>query len=269
MLIRKSSKGQAMPELVCPIEGSAFDHISHTEIRWLGNAGVMINCRGTVLMIDPILKDFDMPLLFDIPIRVQDVPRVDGVLITHIDSDHFSRATCKGLKEVCQSFHTTKYVASVMKEEEIDGTGHDIGDRFELGAVQIQLTKVEHTWQNERPEFAFRKWKAEDYCGFWIDTPDGSIWMPGDSRLMDEHLHMPKTPDVILFDFSEDDWHITLKGAIELANAYPKAKLLCIHWGTIDAPEFAPFNGNPENLLGVVNDDSRVMVLNPGEAFKI
>ena len=58
---------------------------------------------------------------------------------------------------------------------------------------------------------------------------------------------MPE-PDVILFDFADNDWHITLDGAIQLANTYPQAHLICIHWGSVDAPDMTPFNGNPEDL---------------------
>ena len=34
------------------------------------------------------------------------------------------------------------------------------------------------------PGMSKRWFKNEDACGFWIETPDGNIWAPGDSRLM-------------------------------------------------------------------------------------
>lgn len=86
----KSEKGQAMPGSVKPITQDAFSPIGHTELRWLGGGGIMFNSHGTVIMIDPVLEGFDMPLLFDPPIAAQSVPNLDGVLITHIDNDHFS-----------------------------------------------------------------------------------------------------------------------------------------------------------------------------------
>lgn len=79
---------------------------------------------------------------------------------------------------------------------------------------------------------------------------------------------MPE-PDVILFDFADNEWHITLEGAIKLANTYPSADLICIHWGTVDAPEMTPFNGNPENLFERVVHPERIKVLAPGEAYKL
>ena len=92
--------------------------------------------------------------------------------------------------------------------------------------------------------------------------------MPGDSQLLEEHLHMPD-PDVILFDFADNEWHITLDGAIKLANTYPNADLICIHWGSVDAPTMTPFNGNPEDLVERVINPERIRVLAPGEVFVI
>ena len=132
--------------------------------------------------------------------------------------------------------------------------------------VKVTLTKAVHNWQNESSKYNYREWKVEDYCGYWIDSQDGTIWLPGDSKLIDEHLHMPN-PDVILFDFADNEWHITLEGAIKLANTYPNAQLICIHWGCVDAPDMSPFNGNPETLFDKVVNPERIQVLAPGEAF--
>ena len=99
-----------------------------------------------------------------------------------------------------------------------------------------------------------------------MDTPDGSIWLPGDSQLLESHLHM-KQPNVILFDFADNEWHITLNGAIKLANTYPDADLICIHWGCVDAPDMTPFNGNSEVLFDKIINPERIKVLAPGECY--
>lgn len=260
----RNEKGQAVPTKVLPVSAEAFAPMEHTEITWLGSAGVLVNTRGTVLLMDPLLMGFDMPLLFEIPLKAEDIPRVDAYLVTHVDGDHYSRETCAALGPVCGGFHTTQYVAGEMQKAGIPGVGHPIGGKFTVGSAEITLTPVEHMWQTGLPEFAFRTWKAEDCCGFWLDTPDGSVWMPGDSKLLESHLYMPD-PDVILFDFSDNEWHITLEGAVRLANAYPRARLLCIHWGTVDAPEIDPFCGDPADLYGRVTNPERIRVLWPGE----
>ena len=137
-----------------------------------------------------------------------------------------------------------------------------------MGNAQIALTPAKHNWQNGIPEFAFRTWEEEDYCGFRLDTPDGRIWLPGDSKLLGSHLHM-EAPDVLLFDFSDNDWHISLDGAVKLANAYPEARLVLIHWGTVDAPDMTPFNANPRDLYERIVNPDRIRPLWPGEALAL
>ncbi len=267
--LKTSARGQVMPREVQPFGAPAFEKTGGTEIRWLGGAGIFVNSRGTALMIDPVLEGFDMPLLFDPPIAVRDVPHLDAVLATHIDNDHFSRDTCLDLKAVCASYHAPQYVAEVMREIGLPGFGHDIGETFSVGQVNVTLTPAEHNWQNGMPEYSHREWKKEDYCGFWLDTPDGSLWTPGDSRLLPEQLAMPREPDILLMDFADNGWHISFDGAVKLANTYPNAEIVCIHWGTVDAPDWDTFNGDPARLAASIVDPGRVHALFPGEAFRL
>lgn len=262
-----NEKGQAIPPASQPFGKEAFESTGHTVIRWLGNAGFLINSRGTCLMVDPMLKGFDMPLLINMPIAPKDVPHLDAVLITHCDNDHYSVPTCTEMSSVCREYHSTFYVDSLMETQGLNSFGHRIGETFNVGPISIKLTPAYHTWQNEYPGYT-HEFKVEDYCGFFMKTPDGLIWAPGDSRFLPEFLELP-APDVIFFDFSDDSWHIGLEGAIKIANAYPKAQLLLSHWGTVDAPDMKPFNADPKMLEGRIRNPERVHVLAPGEAFDL
>lgn len=269
MSVHRNEKGQAVPEKTIPITSVAFEKTGQTEIYWLGNAGALINSRGTTIMIDPVLSGFDMPLLIDVPLTEAQIPHLDAILLTHCDNDHYSRSTCKAAAPVVSSFHAPRYVASLLDTElGIHGVGHDIGDHFSVGTTRITLTPAWHNWQNESPKHHTREFAREDYCGFWLDTPDGSIWAVGDSRLLEEHLNMP-APDAILFDFSDSRWHIGLEGAVKLAAAYPKTPLILWHWGSVDAPEWKEFNADPDELRRRVIDPERIVVLDPGEAYRL
>lgn len=246
----------------------AFGPSKQTTIRWLGFAGFLVNSRGTTFMVDPVLEGFDMPVLIDAPIAPKDVPRLDAVLITHSDNDHFSIPTCRDIAAVTRACHSTRYVDSLMKNENFPSFGHGIGDTFSIGPVKVRLTPADHQWQNAYPGAAKRFFKPEDYCGFWIQTPDGTIWAPGDSRLTPGHLSMP-APDAIFFDFSDSEWHFTFEGAVKVANAYPDTPLLLCHWGSVDAPDFTPFNGDPAQLAKTIVNPGRIRVLAPGEPFML
>ncbi|MDH4461934.1 MAG: MBL fold metallo-hydrolase [Flectobacillus sp.] len=260
-------KYQAVAPKPQPFGNEAFEKIKQTIVKWTGNAGFLINARGTTLMVDPLLKDFDMPVLFDYPIAPKDVPHLDAVLISHSDNDHFSIPTNKDLAPNTNAFHSTVYVDSLMKNLGWKSFGHDIGETFKVGKnVKVKLSPADHQWQNAYKGVAKRFFKKEDCTGFLIETPDGTIWAQGDSKLMPEHLTMTP-PDAILFDFSDSEWHFTLAGAVEIANAYPNTPLLLSHWGTVDSPDFAPFNGDPEKLKKLIKNPSRIVVLAPGESY--
>lgn len=110
-----------------PFGREAFQEQPGTTVRWLGGAGALVNCRGTVLLIDPVLEGFDMPLLVESPVKVEDVPKADAVLLTHSDNDHFSRDTCRDLQPVCGAYHAPRYVAGLCRGLGLNGVGHDIG----------------------------------------------------------------------------------------------------------------------------------------------
>lgn len=267
MNVTKTEKGQAIPAATIPLTEKAFAKTDGTDLYWLGNASIFINSRGTNVMIDPLLEGFDMTLLIDMPILPKDIPALDAILITHDDNDHFSKPTCHDVKN-CKEFHAPKFVAGLIRDEGLNGIGHDIGETFTVGDMTFKLTPAEHNWKNESKKHHWRDYKLEDYCGFWIETPDGKVWLPGDSRLLKEHLEMP-TPDVIFLDFADNSWHITFDGAVKLANTYPNADLILIHWGSVDAPNMNTFNGDPERLAAAVVNPERVHALAPGEKFTL
>lgn len=263
----KQKQYQATPPPPQPFGDEAFKESGETVIRWMGNGGFFINSRGTTIMVDPLLKEFDMPVLFKSPIEPKQVPHLDAVLITHSDNDHYSIPTLKDLSAVTNAFHSTVYVDSLMKNEGFNSKGHKIGETFDVGNVKVILTPADHSWQNE-DDNRKRNFMQEDCAGFLIQTLDGTIWAQGDSRLLDEHLQLP-IPDAIFFDFSDNEWHFTLEGALKIAKAYPNTPLLLSHWGTIDAPEFTPFNADPEKLKSLVLNPERVIILAPGEAYTL
>lgn len=264
-MLKRKQAAAPPPQRIGP---DAFSGDEGTTLRWLGGGGAMINSRGTVLLLDPVLLGFDMPLLAPPPLDPGAVSRLDGILITHCDGDHFSEATCKALSGVCPAYHSTRYVSELLQGLGLPGTGHEIRDSFCLGQVRVTLTPADHAWQNELLENPGRIFQPEDCCGYWLDTPDGSVWAVGDSRLLEEHLHMP-APDAIFLDFSQDSWHIGLEGAAKLAAAYPQTPLLLWHWGTVDAPEMAPFNGDPADFLRLLPNPRQARILAPGEPFPL
>lgn len=64
------------------LSAEAFGPSGKTTVYWLGNAGFLLNSRGTTIMCDPLLVGFDMPTLVESPVRARGVPasgsRIEG-----------------------------------------------------------------------------------------------------------------------------------------------------------------------------------------------
>lgn len=246
-----------------------FEKMDETKVYWLGGGGAMINSHGTVILIDPLLKGFDMKILTEAPCQPEDIPHCDAIIITHCDNDHFSKDTLLELKDKCDAFHATHYVASLFEDLGIAAKGHDIGESFTVNDVTVTLTPADHAWQNDSPKHSKeRHFEMEDFCGFRLETTDGSVWMPGDSRLMEEQLHYEQ-PDMILMDISDSKWHIGLPGVEKMAAAYPESYLIPIHWGCVDAPEWKEFNGDPAVVRDMIVNPDRLHVTAVGEAVTL
>ncbi|WP_373713767.1 MBL fold metallo-hydrolase [Streptococcus sp.] len=262
-----SIKKQATPPATQFYGADAFGARDETVLRWLGNSGLHINSRGTNLMIDPVVEDFDMPLLIEMPITSDKIPHLDAVLITHDDNDHFSKSFRVNTKETVDLYHAPHFVADLIRKEGLLAQGHDIGSTFSVGNVEVEVTRAWHNWKSDFPKYG-RKYAVEDLCGFYIRTEDGSIYIPGDSKALPEQYEMP-APDAIFFDWSDNFWHIGFQNAVRLANTYPNADLICQHWGTVDAPDMNTFNMDPADLYEKVTNPERIQVLAAGQPFTL
>jgi hypothetical protein len=164
---------QARAPKTQPFGAEAFEASNSTVLRWLGMAGFLINSRGTTLMVDPLLGGFDMPVMIEFPIAADDVLRLEAVLVTHSDNDHYSVPTCRDLAPVTPEYHSTQYVASLMKQEGFPTYGHDIGEHFGIGPVRVEVTPADHAWQNASPGQR-RSFGAKSPMSFC--APEGSLF---------------------------------------------------------------------------------------------
>lgn len=71
------SIGQIVAPATCKMTANDFKNNNGTSVYWLGGGGAMVNSHGTIIMIDPVLEGFD------IPIMPQEIPKIDGMPATY------------------------------------------------------------------------------------------------------------------------------------------------------------------------------------------
>ena len=268
---------QAQAPATVPLPSNYADDGNETAVYWLSASGVLVNSHGWTLMIDPLLTIIsDDPAIGETgellmtapPILATQVHTIDAVLYTHTDNDHLGPITAQALMQTGAQFHGTPDVIRELSRLGLpDGRAfsHTPGATFRIGDLEITLTPAFHPHQLFNTDFE-RYFTPEDCCGYKIKTPDGVIWIPGDSILMPEHLQM-KDVDLMFIDFSDNASHFGLDFAIGLANVLEDTELIMYHFATFYGPNHDWCNADPAKVIPRLRHPERLHVLAPGEKY--
>jgi len=268
-----------MSSLLKPVQINQlfFDQRAGTTLTWLGMAGALINARGEILLIDPLIvaserdggqfSETGYKLKINLPIQAKDIPRADLVMYTHADDDHFGEQTAKLLAErtKCQ-FLAPAPVRQRLYELGINDqrliTALDFAS-LEVGSSEVMVSPALHDWQEVNP------WQRGDCCGYVVKSPDGVIWHPGDTRWIDELLTI-KDIDVLFFDVAAVESHLGPEGSARLGASCGAKALIAYHYGTYDLPPGSFANCDPEEALPYLQEiPARYLQLQPGEILAL
>lgn len=265
----------------------AFDPCTETAIWWLTHAGFLVNAPGALLMLDPAISYTPEPscgrdrdwspqflmrsrMLVSLPIEACGVPRLDAVLYTHADRDHFLLRSARQLSRSGATFYGPP---PVVRELHQAGFPEDrvrpvqAGESIRIGTAEVTPTPADHPWQLADPAKFGPAWGPGDCVGYLLCTPDGTIWCVGYTRLLPEHLSVSGV-DVMLLDVARDEYHMGVEDSARLANAVASPHIIACHFGCYDTPNHIGWNGDPAEVAAGVHDaERRFHVLAPGEKF--
>jgi len=206
-------------------------------------------------------------LLVPLPVTADRVPKADIICYTHADSDHYAEKTVK----ILNSRLAPTFISPGPVNESLINIGIEksrlirIKDfaSYSFGDVEIKITPALHDWQQVNP------WRREDCCGYLIKTPDGSIWHPGDTRLIAE-LEEIKDVDILFFDVADVDSHLGPRGSARLAATSGAKALIAYHYGTFDLPAGSYGGCDPDDALPYVKTLRGVFLKpDPGEIIRL
>ncbi len=160
-LLKKQFGGneQRVPPSPIPVTEIAdgfFEELNRDVLRavWLGHASVYLEIDGLRLLTDPALSDYASPLqgigperFHASPVALDNMPRIDAVLISHDHYDHLDMATVQHLAAKGSHFfvplgagaHLEKWGVAAAQVTELEW-----GQSAEIGKLKIISTEARH-----------------------------------------------------------------------------------------------------------------------------
>lgn len=213
-------------------------------MTWLGHSAFICKFSDVSVLIDPFISGNALA-----PIKVDELPKVDVVLVTHSHADHFGDAP-----EIVKRFNTY-FISSYEVAQKVPGEksiGMNIGGTVTIGNLKVTQVQAVHSHE-EGPA-----------TGFVLRHPEGSIYHAGDTGIMSDMSLIRKLykPKITLLPIGG---HFTMgiEEAVEAVGLLQPRIVVPMHYNTFDVIRADPYEFKrkvEEKYHGVV-----VEVLKPGE----
>lgn len=163
------------------------------EITFINHSTTLIRVNDLCILTDPIWSDWiGFPILGikrkkEAGIKIEELPQIDVVLISHNHFDHMDIPTLKILKD---KFHPT-FITGLGNKEILNKNKIkkvielNWWDNLFFDEAVINFVPAQH-WSGRMP------WDVDTtlWGGFVIDTPEGQVYFMGDSAFNKKYLEM-------------------------------------------------------------------------------
>ena len=252
-------------------------------VTWLGHATVLINLHGTNILTDPLLMkrmgpphlgghvNLGIRRISELPLKPEELPRIDLVLLSHTHADHWDAASLKYF-----GAETTAIIpVGTAKQLPEKSFGKRVelswGEETHVGAVRVKAFRTEH-WG--RPNGYLVESKGVRIA-FFGDTAnqDRNEWPSAPA--VDWRARLPELPDICILPIGAYTYpynHLSPEEAWSTFSQVRGRYLLPIHWRTfiLAPPEREPPLAPLERLRTCAGTDfTKVICTEPGQEFTL
>ncbi len=256
---------------------------SGLRITWLGHSTLLLEVDGLRVLTDPVFGPRASPVSFagarrfhPAPVRVEQLPPLDAVLVSHDHYDHLCRSTVQALAKRRVPFVTSLGVGARLEAFGVEAsriTELDWWESFTLpgGDLSFTATPAQH--------FSGRSLTDRDatlWSSWVITTAQRRLFFSGDTGLTQEFADVGARfgPfDVVMLEIGayHPSWggiHLGPENALRAFDLLGGGTLLPVHWGTFDLGLHA-YDEPPETLLSLASaQGARVLTPSIGRAFE-
>jgi L-ascorbate metabolism protein UlaG (beta-lactamase superfamily) len=224
---------------------------SGLRITWLGHSTLLLESDGVRVLTDPVFGDRASPVSFagpkrfhPLPARIQELPRLDAVLLSH---DHFDHLCDTSMRAIA------KLGVPVV-------TSLGVGARLERMGVDPRLVTELDWWESHtvnvaKGGLAFTATPAQHFSGRGLVDRNRTLWsswviaterrrlfFSGDTGLTEEFRTVRERSgpfDVVMLEIGAwnaawGDIHLGPENALRAFEYLGGGTLLPVHWGTFD-----------------------------------
>ena len=241
-----SNKGDT-PQDEIPIKTPSF--LSNPKkddltITFLGHSSLLIQINGLNVLFDPVFSDIASPVSFigpkrfsRVPIKVEDLPKIDIVIITHDHYDHLDYNTIKKLNE-----KTDNFIVPLGIENDLERWG--INKDKITNLAWWEEVKIKDLTIIETPARHYSGRKIEDnyetlWASFVLKSDNYTIFESGDTGYGNHFKEISSKYgpfDLAMLDTGQYDvnWknvHMTPKESVNAALDLNASVAMPIHYG--------------------------------------
>ncbi|RYY25747.1 MAG: hypothetical protein EOP62_12880 [Sphingomonadales bacterium] len=235
--------------------------VAGLRITMIGHATLLIQIAGLNLLTDPVWSDRASPLAFAGPkritapgVRIEDLPPIDAILLSHNHYDHLDVATLKALHERHDPLMVMPLGNDAIVRRHIPSARiavGDWGDHFEIASgAEVHIVPATH-WSSR----GFSDRRKALWCGFMVRAGGRLVYFAGDTGYGTGNIFRAMRArfgptDVALIPIGAYDprWfmaaqHTDPEEAIQIMRDLDARAAIGVHWGSFkltDEPRDEP-----------------------------
>ncbi|HEX9027305.1 MAG TPA: MBL fold metallo-hydrolase [Clostridium sp.] len=180
-------KGNTVPNFTIPIEKSdsikkdslditvvnnnldSYKQKSNVKVTWFGHSTLLLEVNNKKIFLDPMLGKRPSPHPWfgskrfneDLPIKIEDIPQIDAVLISHDHYDHLDYWSITKIKDKVKMFYVPLGIAAHLKLWGVD---------------QSKIVELDWWEEIEFEELKFISTPSRHFSGRGLFNKDSTLW---------------------------------------------------------------------------------------------